>query len=262
MKTFVFLFSTVFLLTAQVRLHCQGGVSASSIWGNTGSAAKTFVDDSYGYHVLKNFSPSLLTKPTWGISTEVPIKGKSSAIFGIVLVQKGLSWEYNNSSDASNFYQFNWFKQVWLEIPFLYNYNIYQYKRFALDVQGGVWGAVRLHSEEYSSLKQNGSLKMAVVSKESVISKENAFFTPLSSFDMGVQIGCPLSFRFGKRMEFSLTPSYSLGFVPQISYNDERPIILPDQMDAVVMDTVYLTGGKNQYHDFRILGGISIPLGR
>lgn len=255
MKHLLTILSVVSLLAGQIRIGVTGGVSASSVWGEKGDAVRIYAHDRYGYSAVDSTEPSMLTKPVWGISVEAEVASRSSIITGASLVQRGIRNEWDLGSVHPVFMMSDWIKQTWLEIPVLYNFNLYRFRHFSIDVQGGVWGSIRLNSEEYVSEMEDGSLK------EIVLPEDERFFTDLSSFDLGIQVGVPLAFSVGERLEFSLTPSFSLGFIPQVSYDDFYAQVNPDPNDIYSFDTLYLSGGEKQFYDFRVVGGVSFLIG-
>ncbi len=261
MKQLFVICMLVSLLSAQVRIGVHGGISASSLAGKKGSALTDYADNSYGYQIISGGrSAAMLTKLTWGVSLELPLSSTASIITGGNFIKRGCNFEENLRYDQqynSPYLHYEWLKQTWIEIPLLYNHQLYQFRRFSIDIQGGFWGAFRLDSEEYQV-----EIKAGEKHTEVPVDEKDRFFSTESTFDMGIQAALPLAFTTDRSVQFSLIPSVSIGFIPQVEYSGGVYQVTPDPENLDVIDTLTLEGGEeNQLYDFRVVGSISFPIG-
>ncbi len=259
MKSRLLIVMMLSILSAEVRVGFSGGAVSSTIWGKKGTALTTSVHNYFGYDTTGDIETTLSTNLTLGLTVEFEISLKNAIITGINYVKKGLTIIpiYQQSDSQIEYLTLEKLKQKWLEIPILFNHNLFVFRHFAVDIQGGVWGAFLLNSTEYNGVIEDSRYKLTP------LEDDERMFTDYSRFDFGFQTGVPLSFTLTNGIEFSVIPSFSLGIIPQIEYQDETIYIYGNNSTSIgERDTLTLTGGENQFYDFRVVGEISFPLGK
>lgn len=246
----------VVMAAGKIKIGLSGGITTSSLWGEKGSLLTKGCYNIYGYDSVLDIEKVVLTKPFVGLTLEIPLTPKSSLVTELNLLKKGFEEEKNVGGGYGSFIHFEEFTQRWLELPVLFRYRLYQFRRFNISAEAGAWFAWLLSSEEYKLAYDDW--RLTEVPKED---SEKIYSSP-SNIDTGFRIGFPLSFDVGSKIQLYVNPAFSLGLISQIAYEPLSHIIHPDPENTDVIDTVYLTGGENKFYDFRIQGGVSFALGK
>jgi hypothetical protein len=184
---------------------------------------------------VENWEHSVKPKASIGLSVDLSVGNNMSIVLQPTLTGKGSSVRDTRQDDLV--YEFN---HKYIELPVLFRYAFGSTIRPY--VQAGPYAALLVNSNlggSYSDLPLSGDLKRLT-----------------AGIDIGVNVGGGIQYNL-KKVRFSLETSYDIGILNTM----QAGTINIEYGEQVGEGTVMATD-KCQNRGFRIMAGVSIPLGK